>query len=79
VALDSRDQRAAAINVGSPWRGLLPAPDGSVDELDRPQAMFLYRMEADPLVPVVVRIRTKTRAAIDFRRFKEGALRRAKP
>lgn len=43
MALDSRDRRAAAIAPGLPWRGLLPAPDGSLDEGDRSQAVGLFR------------------------------------
>lgn len=31
MALDSRDKRLSAINVSSPWRGLLPTPDAAAE------------------------------------------------
>lgn len=43
MALDTRDKRASAINVASPWRGLLPVPDGSLNQADRQHVAFLYR------------------------------------
>lgn len=42
MALDEPNKRASAINVGSPWRGILPFPDGSVDDEDRPVTAFMY-------------------------------------
>lgn len=42
MALDSASKRSSAINVGSPWRGLLPIPDGAIGEGDRAQAAYLY-------------------------------------
>jgi hypothetical protein len=35
MAIDTALRRASAINVGCPWRGILPMPDGSVDVEDR--------------------------------------------
>lgn len=35
MALDSALKRASAINVASPWRGILPLPDGAVGQPDR--------------------------------------------
>lgn len=43
MALDTRDKRASAVHVSLPWRGVLPAPDGSVGGADRQQSAFLYR------------------------------------
>lgn len=40
--MDTRNKRSSAINVGSPWRGMLPAPDGTVAQADRQHAAFLY-------------------------------------
>ena len=43
MAIDSRDKRAAGVNVASPWRAILPAPDGTVGQLsDRQVQTFLY-------------------------------------
>ena len=41
MAIDTRLKRSSAINVGSPWRSILPAPDGVVDQADR-QATALH-------------------------------------
>jgi hypothetical protein len=41
VALDTVSKRFSAIHLGSPWRGLLPIPDATIDQGDRQQLMFL--------------------------------------
>lgn len=40
--MDTATKRYSAINVGSPWRGVLPLPDGSIDAGDRQIVPFLY-------------------------------------
>jgi hypothetical protein len=47
MALDTRNKRSSAINIGSPWRGQFPAPDGSVATIDRPHILTLYAFAAD--------------------------------
>lgn len=43
MAVDTRDKRSSAINVGSPWRGLLPAPDAAPEtQADRQHAALMY-------------------------------------
>jgi hypothetical protein len=42
MALDTRDKRLSAINIGCPWRGNLPTPDGSISAADRLIVAFLY-------------------------------------
>lgn len=42
MALDTALKRASAVNVGCPWRGILPFPDGSVDQPDRQVVPVLY-------------------------------------
>ena len=42
MAVDSRDKRSSAINVGSPWRGMLPTP-GAFTPLDKQHVAFMYR------------------------------------
>lgn len=42
MPITTRNKRSSAINVGSPWRGLLPAPDGAIDQADRQHAGFYY-------------------------------------
>jgi hypothetical protein len=49
--MDTATRRYSAINVGSPWRGVLPLPDGSVDAADRPVVAFLYALEAAEAQP----------------------------
>jgi hypothetical protein len=44
VALNTRNKRTAVMNLGCPWRGLLPIPDGTLDRGDRFQIMFLASM-----------------------------------
>jgi hypothetical protein len=42
MALDTANRRYSAVNVGSPWRGILPFPDGDVGYNDRKHVAFLY-------------------------------------
>jgi hypothetical protein len=42
MALDTALKRGSAIHHGSPWRGILPLPDGGVDQADRQVVSFLY-------------------------------------
>jgi hypothetical protein len=42
MALDTRNKRGSALNVGSPWRGILPEPDGAISLGDRQTVVFLY-------------------------------------
>lgn len=42
MAVDTRDERASAIHVGLPWRGLLPLADGAVSQADRQHAATMY-------------------------------------
>ena len=39
---DTANKRYSAINISSPWRGVLPFPDGAISQGDRQAAMFLY-------------------------------------
>ncbi|HJQ65668.1 MAG TPA: hypothetical protein VJ816_04790 [Gemmatimonadales bacterium] len=43
MALDSDAKRLAAMDIGSPWRGLLPLPVATIDAADRLQFLFLAR------------------------------------
>lgn len=40
--MDTANKRMSAINVGSPWRGLLPIPDGVISQGDRQHAALMY-------------------------------------
>jgi hypothetical protein len=52
VALDSRNKRASAINVGMPWRMILPIPDGNVaNEADRKHTAYQYAGITNAEVP----------------------------
>lgn len=42
MALDTALKRQSAIHHGCPWRGLLPIPDGTVDQVDRQVLAWLY-------------------------------------
>lgn len=42
MAIDTALKRLSAINVGSPWRSLLPLPDGTVGQPDRQVVPFMY-------------------------------------
>jgi hypothetical protein len=42
MAIDTANRRYSAVNVGSPWRGILPFPDGDVGYNDRKHVAFLY-------------------------------------
>lgn len=41
--MDTRDKRASAITVGSPWRLTLPVADGALDQGDRQHVAYFYR------------------------------------
>ena len=54
LAVDTKLKRMSAINVGCPWRALLPDPDGTVGQPDRQVVPFLYSgITADPPDPTV--------------------------
>jgi hypothetical protein len=42
MPVDTRNKRSSAINVASPWRSQLPAPDGAVTQPDRQHAALMY-------------------------------------
>lgn len=46
MAIDTRNKRASAVGCGLHFLRSLPAPDASVDALDRRQVVGLYRIEA---------------------------------
>ncbi len=42
MALDTRNKRSSAIDIGSPWRAEMPTPDGTINAADRQHAAFQY-------------------------------------
>jgi len=42
MAIDTRNKRASAIDIESPWRDSLPLADGAIGQADRQHAAFLY-------------------------------------
>ena len=40
--LDTQAKRASAVMISLPFRGILPAPDGSIGSADRQHLAFLY-------------------------------------
>lgn len=42
MAIDSAVKRSSAINPRSPWRGILPIPDGSSSATERATVVYLY-------------------------------------
>lgn len=42
MPIDTRNKRASAIFPLLPFRGMLPAPDGTIGQADRQQVVFLY-------------------------------------
>jgi hypothetical protein len=40
--MDTATKRGSAIHIGSPWRGVLPLPDATIDGGDRQAVAFLY-------------------------------------
>ena len=41
--MDTRDKRSSAIHVTQPWRGMLPVPDGGLNQGDRQHTAVMYR------------------------------------
>lgn len=54
MALDTAAKRKSAIHVGSPWRGCLPFPDGTIAVGDRATTVFMYSGLIESVEPVVV-------------------------
>ena len=42
MALDTANKRSSAVNVASPWRGMLPLPDGAIGKADRQHVGLHY-------------------------------------
>lgn len=42
MAIDTALKRGSALNVSSPWRSILPLPDGAVTQPDRQVVPFMY-------------------------------------
>lgn len=42
MAVDSVSKRGSAMNVGCPWRPVLPRPDGVIGYRDKQQTAYLY-------------------------------------
>ena len=53
MAADTATKRCSAINIGSPWRGVLPIPDGTISQGDRQTVMLMYAGVL-ATVPVVI-------------------------
>ena len=69
MALDSRNKRASACWPLLPSRGLLPLPDGTIDQADRQTLVLLYAgilANAPPPPPGPRRLHT--RAAFRYER-----------
>lgn len=41
--MDTRDKRSSAVLHSLPWRGMFPAPDGSLNQADRQHTCNMYR------------------------------------
>lgn len=65
MGITTRNKRSSAINISSPWRGMLPAPSGSSAGSDRAEVAFLYRL--DDFISVAVADLTLTGSDITFR------------
>ena len=68
MALDTVNKRLSAIHVGLPWRGILPLPDGAIDQGDRQIiALLSNAVQAGVFVPVRVyraTVQVPTRTAV---------------
>jgi hypothetical protein len=53
MAIDTRNKRHSAINVGLPYRGVLPNPDAAITAPDRLTVAFLYNGIAADAPPAV--------------------------
>lgn len=51
MALDTAAKRLAAISIGSPWRPVVPVPDGTIGQGDR---QTLLRLAASVLASAAV-------------------------
>jgi hypothetical protein len=63
MALDTVAKRLSVILLGSPWRGILPIPDGALGQADRQTVFFLcgailaipLPVPPDPTYPTLIR------------------------
>jgi hypothetical protein len=51
MAMDTPSERYSAMNVMCPWRGSLPLPDGTVNQVDRQHVPFMYSGISSSTVP----------------------------
>lgn len=42
MAVDTQAKRRSIVNLGCPWRGVLPIPDGTIGQGDRQTLLGLY-------------------------------------
>ena len=56
MAITTQDQRASAVHVALPWRGLFPVPDGSINANNRAQAGMMFGDRFSPVVTSTTRL-----------------------
>lgn len=66
MAVDTRDERGAAIGFLHPWQPTLPLADNSVDEVDRPQVVAAWPgiLSGAPVLPTYKHVTYITRSVI---------------
>lgn len=42
MAIDTENKRRGALNVGNPWRAILPVADATISQGDRRMLVFMY-------------------------------------
>lgn len=82
MAIDTAQKRCAAVNPGSPWRGVMVvASDPGMSAGARAAAMFLYAMGAGTPTPGArygsVSIRPKHYGQVEIRPSRFGSIRLA--
>jgi hypothetical protein len=60
MALDTFAKRFSVMDIGSPWRGIIPIPDGTIEAADRQTFIYLggaVTAEGPPIVGATPKLR----------------------
>jgi hypothetical protein len=81
MSLATANERAAAVHIALPWRGLLPIPDGAISPNDRAQAANHLGINLTPVITSTLILQKPVDYALagqqDMPTRKGGALGRA--
>jgi len=78
MAIDTRDKRASVINIAAGFIGILPLPDGTIDQQDRAVLARLYDgivITSDVIVSTLMKAITLQTVGLTALPFKNPVLK----